>query len=119
MRRTIVILTLVTLAAAGCMDWSGRAASEGSPPLGAIRATVRLEGGPAPGHRLMKGAAIEVLAGPRLVERVRTDRRGRFAIALAPGRYRFRLQGGPNLLPPKALVTAAQTTRVTLILNAK
>ena len=81
---------------------------------------MRLVGGPAPGRRLMRGATIEVLAGRRLVARVRTDEHGRFHVAAAPGRYRFRLKGGPELLPlTGALVTAAHTTRLHLILNAK
>jgi hypothetical protein len=121
MRRMLVISALVALAVTGCTGWSGHGqGSGGEQPQGAIAATVRLVGGPAPGNRLMKGEAIEVLAGNHLVARVRTDRHGRFHLALAPGRYRFRLKGGPALLPlAGALVTAAQTTRLHLILNAK
>jgi hypothetical protein len=121
MRRALVIATLIALAAAGCTGWSshGQGRGEGQ-PHGTIEATVRLVGGPAPGNRLMKGEAIEVLAGNHLVARVRTDNHGRIELAVAPGRYRFRLPGGPDLRPlTPAVVTAAHTTRLHLILNAK
>jgi hypothetical protein len=101
---------------------SARTAGSGgtnTPPRGAIEETVRLVGGPAPGNRPLRREEIEVLDGRRLVARVRTNWHGRFHLAVAPGRYRFRPQGGPDLLPPKAVVTAAHTTTLRLILTAR
>jgi hypothetical protein len=119
MRRTLVISILVAFAAAGCMSWSGGEASVAA-PRGTIAASVRLMGGPAPGNWPVKGETIEVLTRNHLVARVRTDDHGRFHLAVAPGRYRFRLKGGPELVPlTGALVTAAHTTRLHLLLSAK
>jgi hypothetical protein len=121
MRRAPVIATLIALAAAGCTGWSshGQGSGEGQ-PHGMIEATVRLVGGPAPGNRLMRREAIEVLAGRQLVARVRTDAHGRFRLSIVPGLYRFRLCGGPDLRPlTPVVVTATHTTRLHLILNAK
>jgi len=102
------------------MDWSGRAASDGSPPRGAIQATVRIVGGPAPGSRLLTGEPIEVLADRHVVARLKTDEHGRFRLSVAPGRYRFRERGGPELLPlTGAVVRAGHTTALRLTLNAK
>ena len=119
MRRTLAIPILLALAASGCMSWSGRDASVGT-PRGTIEATVRMVGGPAPGHRRLKDDEIEVLAGTRLVARVRTDEHGRFRLSVAPGRYRFRVRSGPDLYPlTGAVVTAAHTTMLRLTLNVK
>ena len=119
MRRIHVIPILMALAAAGCMSWSGGDTSVGT-PHGTIAATVRLAGGPAPGNRLLSGEAIEVLTDRHVVARLKTDEHGRFRLTVTPGRYRFRVQGGPELLPlTGAFVTAAHTTRPHLILNAK
>jgi hypothetical protein len=118
MRRTLGISILVVLAA-GCMSWSGGDASVGT-PRGTIAATVRLVGGPAPGNRPAPSEPIEVLSDRHVVAHLKTDEHGRFRISLAPGRYRFRVRGGPALLPlTAAVVTATHTTRLHLILNAK
>jgi hypothetical protein len=109
----------VGVLAAGCMSWSGGDASVGA-PQGTVAATVRLVGGPAPGNRPLAGEPIEVLSNRHVVARIETDEQGRFRLSVAPGRYRFRLKGGPGLMPlTGALVMAAHTTRLHLILNAK
>jgi hypothetical protein len=48
-----------------------------------------------------------------------TDGRGRFRVALPPGRYRFAMKGGPDLLPPTAVVAATGTTHISLTLSAR
>jgi hypothetical protein len=62
---------------------------------------------------------VEVLAGDRLVAMMTTDERGRFRLSLPPGRYRFAMKSGPDLLPPRAVVASTGTTHVALILSAK
>jgi len=62
---------------------------------------------------------VEVLAGDKIVGTLTTDERGRFRLTLPPGRYRFALKNGSELLPPTAVVTAAGTTHLALILDAR
>jgi len=77
-------------------------------------------GGPAPGlPRPLRHATVDVLAGDRLVSTMTSDERGRFRLTLPPGRYRFALKGGADLRPPMAVVTAAGTTHLALILDAR
>ena len=62
---------------------------------------------------------MDVLSGRRVVATMMTDDQGRFRLALPPGRYRFAMKGGADLLPPAAVVAETGTTHISLTLNAK
>jgi hypothetical protein len=62
---------------------------------------------------------VNVIAGARVVATMTTDERGRFSLTLPPGAYAFELKGGPDLLPPTAVVAATGTTHLSLRLEAK
>ena len=84
-----------------------------------ISGTLRLVGGPAPGVRRPTHAKVNVIAGEQVVATMTTDGRGRFRLTLPPGRYRFAMKGGHDLLPPTAVVAETGTTHVSLTLDAK
>jgi hypothetical protein len=107
----------VLAASAGCLGSAAHATS-GSTET-AISGTLRLSGGPPPGLRRLEHATVEVLSGQEVVATMTTDGRGRFRVPLPPGRYRFAMKGGPDLLPPTAVVAATGTTHISLTLNAR
>jgi len=87
---------------------------------GEIAGTLWMSGGPAPGHRRLRNTGIRVLAERRVVATTTTDSRGRFRIALAPGRYRFALITGSGVRLPRQVDVAADTTsRIRLTLSVK
>ena len=112
-----MLCVAVLAASSGCLGSATRPTS-GSAET-AISGALRLSGGPAPGLRRLKRAKVDVLSGQHVVATMTTDDRGRFRLALPPGRYRFAMKGGPDLLPPTAVVAETGTTHVSLTLNAK
>ena len=114
-----MVCAAVLAASAGCFGSATHATSGASATSSGISGTLRLVGGPAPGVRRLTHAKVDVLAGERVVATMRTDGRGRFRLTLPPGRYRFALEGGTDLLPPTTVVAETGTTHVSLTLDAK
>jgi hypothetical protein len=110
-RRTAAFLSIVALAAAGCM---GSAAHSTTPPTTGIDGRARQIGGPRPGRRPLANVRIHVLTGDRVVAMVRTDAHGRFSLRLPPGTYRVELDGGQELQPGRVTVEAGGTTHLSL-----
>jgi hypothetical protein len=117
---------LALLAGAGCMEYGTHATravehSTSSPPStpSGIPGTLRLIGGPWPGHSPLAHARIHVLAGGQVVGLVKTDERGRFILTLPPGTYHVELSGGQRLFPGRVVVAASRTTRLSLKEYAK
>jgi hypothetical protein len=121
MRRQVVLIPamIVVLSAAGCLGSAGDATHGTGERRGAIAGTLWMIGGPAPGHRLLRNTGIRVLAANRVVASTTTDARGRFRIALAPGRYRLALVNGSLLLPRHVDIAESQTARIRLTLSVK
>jgi hypothetical protein len=120
MRRQVALIpaVIVVLSAAGCGS-AGDATHGTGERRGAIAGTLWMIGGPAPGHRLLRNAGIRVLAANRVVASTTSDGRGRFHIALAPGRYDLALKNGSLLRPRHVEIAASQTARVRLTLSVK
>jgi hypothetical protein len=77
-----------------------------------------MSGGPAPGRRLLRHTDIRVYEPQRVVATTTTDGRGRFHLALAPGRYRLTADG-TELLPRPGDVAPSRTARIRLTLSVK
>jgi len=119
-RQTALILSVIAvLGAPACLGSAGDATHAKVERPGAIAGTLWMIGGPAPGHRLLRNTGVRVLAANRVVANTTTDGRGRFHVALAPGRYRLALTNGSLLLPPHVDVAASQTARIRLTLSVK
>jgi hypothetical protein len=120
MRRQVALIAavIVALSAAGCGSAGDTTRGTGE-RRGAIAGTLWMVGGPAPGHRLLRRTGIRVLAANRVVASTTTDARGRFHVALAPGRYRLTLTNGSLLLPRQVDIAESQTARIRLTLSVK
>jgi hypothetical protein len=116
-RAGLTLAVIVALAGSGCLGWEGGESHSGRHV--AIAGTLWMSGGPAPGRRRLRITGIRVLAGTRVVARTTTDRRGRFQLVLAPGRYRLTLTDGSGLLPKYVEVAANRTARIRLTLSVK
>jgi hypothetical protein len=118
-RRVAYMLALIALGEAGCGGMADRVTGAPSHGEGQIAGTVRMIGGPAPGRRLLRHTGIDVYAGTRVVASMMTDAHGRFRLVLPPGRYRFTLGNGSELLPRHVDVAANDVDRLRLTLSVK
>jgi hypothetical protein len=117
-RAGLILSAIAVLSAPACLGSTGTAI-HASERQGAIAGTLWMIGGPAPGHRVLRNTGIRVLAANRVVASTTTDGRGRFHVALAPGRYRLALTNGSLLLPRHVDVATSQTARIRLTLSVK
>jgi hypothetical protein len=121
----LALAAALALATGGCTGSSSTHSSgngfltASGPAEGRVVGTLKMVGGLAPGSRPQAHLVFRVLLGSSVVQRVMTDRRGRFTFLLTPGTYTLTM--GPNtpIHPTTLRVVAAQITHLPLRIEAK
>ena len=111
-------MAVAALCTTGCLGSSGGGTRATTEPDRAIAGTLWMSGGPAPGHRRLRHTGLRVYEAGRMVATTPTDGRGRFHLALPPGRYQLEADG-MELLPRRVDVAPNETARIRLTLSVK